>query len=73
MDEHSPDPQPSDALNPPPRNPPTALATSAPQPPDRPSASRIPQRRRGLRGVVETLLDRLDTLGDRIADVAGLR
>ena len=73
MDEHGPDTQSSGALNPPPRNPPTALATSAPQPPDQPSASRVPLRRRGLRGVVETVLDRLDTLGDRIADAAGIR
>ena len=72
MDEHTPETEPSGALTPPLRNPPTALATSAPLPP-RPSASRFPARIKGLRGVVDTVLDRLDTLADRIADAAGLR
>ena len=69
MDEHTPHTEPSGALIPPPRNPPTALATSG----SMPSASRIPARIKGLRGFVDSVLDRLDTLADRIADAAGLR
>jgi hypothetical protein len=73
MDEHTPDTQPSGELTPPPRHPPTALATSAPLPPNPRSANRMPLQRRGLRGVVEAVLDRLDTFADRIADAAGIR
>jgi hypothetical protein len=72
MDEHTPDTQPSGDLTPPPRHPPTALATSAPQPPQ-PSMNRVVLPRRGLRGIVEAVLDRLDTFADRIADAAGIR
>jgi hypothetical protein len=72
MDEHGPDTQPQGALTPPPGHPRTAVATSAPLPP-RPSASRVPASRRGLRGVIDSALDGLDALADRIAGAAGLR
>ena len=73
MDEHGPDTESSGALTPPPTYPPTAVAASAPLPPLRPSASRVPARRRGLRGLIEFALDGLDAIGDRIAGAAGLR
>ena len=76
MDDRIPETQPSGALVPPPRVPPGAVATSAPLPP-RPSQ---PARTRGisiggreLRGLVNSALDELDLLGDRIAAAAGLR
>jgi hypothetical protein len=72
MDEYTPETESSGALTPPPRNPPTALATSAPLP-SRPSAGRFRLRPQGLRGLLESALDRLDALADRIAGAAGLR
>lgn len=72
MDEHDPYLPPPEALNPSSRNPATVLATSAP-PLERPSPSREPPRRADVRRAVEAILDRLDTLGDRIAGAAGLR
>ena len=71
MDEHSPETQPSGSLVPPPRVPPGALATAAPQPPHRPSRS--VRRSYGVRDLVSDALDRLDALGDRIAGAVGLR
>jgi hypothetical protein len=73
MDDYSPQTDSGGSLIPPPRSSPTAVATSSPLLPGRPSLSRSPARIRGLRGLVESLLDRLDTFGDRIADAAGLR
>jgi hypothetical protein len=72
MDEHPPETQPSGALTPPPRVPPTAVATSAPLSPREPSR-RVPVRKKGLRGLVESALDGLDVLAERIANAAGLR
>jgi hypothetical protein len=72
MDEHGPDTESSSALTPPPTHPSTAVAASAPVLP-RPSASRVPARRRGLRGLIESALDGLDAVADRIAGAAGLR
>lgn len=76
MDERIPDTQPSGALVPPPRNPPTAVATAAPLPPRPPRAAR-PLLRRGpvarLRALVDTVLDELDSVGDRVAASLGLR
>ena len=75
MDDRSPETQPAGALVPPPRVPPTAVATSAPLPPR-------PQRRRetapasigqSLARALRSALDELDLLGDRIAAAAGLR
>jgi hypothetical protein len=73
MDEHTPETQPNGALTPPPRVPPTALATSAPLPPREPSPRRVPLRRSGVRGLIDAALDGLDSLADRIAGAAGLR
>jgi len=71
IDDFVPEPQPSGALVPPPRNPPTAIATAAPLPPR--NEPRIVRRGSGFRGLVETALDTIDTLGDTIAEAVGLR
>lgn len=71
MDERTPEPQTSGALAPPPRHPPTAVATAAPLPPRRPTPARI--RPSGFRGLVSAAFDAMDRLGDRIADAVGLR
>ncbi len=73
MDDYNSEPQPSGVLTPPPVHPPTAVATSAPLPPRRPSAERSLRRRTGLRGLMDSALDGLDALADRIADIAGIR
>jgi hypothetical protein len=72
MDEHRPDTESSGALTPPPTHPPVALAASAPIPPISPSG-RVATRWRGLRGLIESALDGLDAVADRIAGAAGLR
>jgi len=64
--------QPSGALVPPPRNPPTALATTDALPPLRPSRT-ISQGEGLFRQIVQTTLDSLDSLGDSIAGAIGLR
>jgi hypothetical protein len=73
MGEHTPETQPSGALTPPPRVPPTAVATSAPFPWREPGPRRTRVGRLGLREVLDAALDGLDALADRIADAAGLR
>jgi len=73
MDEHTPETQPTGSLTPPPGRPPTALATSAPLPPRGPSPRRLPLRRTELRRLIDSALDGLDSLADRIAGAAGLR
>jgi len=73
MEESMPDTQPSGALTPPPGNPPTAVATSAPLPPGDSSSRSVPYRRKGLRGLIDAALDGLDVLADRIASAAQLR
>lgn len=76
MDERIPDTQPSGALVPPPRIPPTAVATAAPLPPRPPRPPRPPLRRgpvARLRTLVNAVLDELDTMGDRVAASLGLR
>jgi hypothetical protein len=73
MDDWTPDTQPSGALTPPPTNPPTAVATSAPLPPRDSSSRAVPYRRKGLRGLVDAALDALDVLADRIASATNLR
>jgi hypothetical protein len=72
MEENLPDTQPDGSLVPPPNVPPVALATSAPMP-ARPSGSRSPWRAETLRDLAAVALDRLDMLGDRIANAVGLR
>jgi hypothetical protein len=72
MDDILPEPQPGGALVPPPRTPPTALATAEPLPPPRPS-SRIVRSEGLFRDLVRDTLDTLDSLGDSIASAIGLR
>lgn len=71
MDESLPETQPDGSLMPPPRNPPTAVATAAPLPPSEPR--RVRARKSGVVALVNRALDQLDTLADRIADAVGLR
>jgi hypothetical protein len=71
MDDHTPETEPSGALVPPPRVPPTAVATSAPLPPR--ALPRFATTRWSLRGILDSALDQLDRVGDRIADAVGLR
>ena len=77
MTDHLPEPQPGDMLVPPPRVPPTAVASASSQPSHRQvSFSRhiVGSGPRGGLGVfVAAALDKLDALGDRIAAAAGLR
>ena len=68
MDEHGPDTESSGALT-----PSYPKAASAPVPASGPWASRVPAHRRGLRGLIESALDGLDAVADRIAGAAGLR
>jgi hypothetical protein len=69
-EEFMPETQAAGDLTPPPRQPPTAVATSAPLPEPVSGPVRwLPQRRAGLVGVVDRALDVLDTLGDRIREV----
>jgi hypothetical protein len=72
MDESLPETQPEGSLVPPPRVPPTAVATAAPLPPSSPRLS-LATRRSGVFAMVNRALDQLDTLADRIADAVGLR
>lgn len=72
IDDFLPEPQPSGALVPPPRNPPTALATADALPPQRPARA-ITSGEGLLRQLVLTTLDSLDSLGDSIAGAIGLR
>ncbi|HEV7992645.1 MAG TPA: hypothetical protein VGP25_12525 [Gemmatimonadaceae bacterium] len=72
IDDFLPETEPSGALVPPPRTPPTALATAAPLPPRLPSGA-IASREGFFRDLVRSTLDSLDTLGDSIAGAIGLR
>ena len=71
MEESTPETQPSGSLTPPPSGPTTAIATSAPLPP-RPVRV-VTTRRTSLREIADRALDRLDSLGDGIAELIGLR
>ena len=73
MDDYRPETQPGGALTPPPVHPLTAVATSAPLPRRGPSVERSFLRRAGLRGLMDSALDSLDVLADRIAGIAGIR
>ena len=72
-DDFVPETQPSGALDPPRRRPPTAVGTLAVPP----HPFRVPQRRFMRRSRVQQLLglvfDGLDRLGDRIARASGVR
>ena len=76
----APSTEPSASLVPPPKLPPTALAAPAlPPPPPRLPPMRWEERRIYIAGsfdllaVINRVLDTLDTVGDTIADVAGIR
>ena len=75
-EDFSPVPEPSGALVPPRRVPPTAVATATPPPP-RPSRPVRTVRRTGpfeaLRRGVNAVLDAADTAADAIAGAIGLR
>lgn len=71
-EERVPDLEPSGALVPLPVDPPTALATAAPLPPQRWEDDVI-QARGVLERAVERALDALDRVGDSIAETVGLR
>ena len=77
--ENTPLPEPSGALVPPPRNPPTALAVATPPPPRRPPRNPLerfredPRTRRFVDNAITTMFDTADALGDGIARVFGLR
>ncbi|MDB4883854.1 MAG: hypothetical protein JWL95_2620 [Gemmatimonadetes bacterium] len=71
-DEQMPEPEPTGALVPPPRNPPTAIATASPLPPHRPSRAITP-REGFFRNLVQSTLNALDDVGDSIAHAIGLR
>jgi hypothetical protein len=72
MEENLPETQPAGSLVPPPHVPSVAVAASAPIPP-RPPAARSPWSTETLRELATAALDRLDVLGDRIANAVGLR
>jgi hypothetical protein len=72
IDDMLPEPEPAGALVPPPRNPPTALATADALPPRREPRDIAP-REGILRQVVQTTLNALDDVGDSIAHAIGLR
>lgn len=73
MDDHYRDTQPDGALVPPPTLPPLALATSAPLPPRRPEKSAIQPRRSRFARLLDSALNALDEVADRIAVATGLR
>ena len=73
MDERLPEPEPAGALVPPPVHPPTALATAAPLPPRRWADDELADARGLVTRVVNRALDALDSVGDSIAEVVGLR
>ncbi len=74
MDDFIPQTEPSGALVPPPRVPPTAVALATPDPPPlRPS--RVPYLRRtgSVAQFVQRTLDAVDELADTVAEGLGLR
>jgi hypothetical protein len=73
-DDLLPEPLPSGALVPPPRNPPTATATAtaAPLPPRRDSSRELAHTNL-FRVALDTALDALDRAGDTIAGAIGMR
>lgn len=73
MDDHHRDTQPDGALVPPPPMPPLALATSAPLPPRRPGAGVMRSGRSTFTRLLDSMLNRLDDVADRIAAAVGLR
>ena len=72
IDDMLPEPAPDGALVPPPRNPPTALATADALPPHN-ERRMLPTPEGTLAKVVRSALNTLDDVGDRIAHAVGLR
>jgi len=70
-----PESQPSGSLVPPPRHPPTAIATATPQPP-RPPVSAVPPEplslTRLLRRAIDRALDVADDVADTIVSATGI-
>lgn len=73
MDDHYRETQPDGALVPPPPMPPLALATSAPLPPRRSGGRATRTGSSALTRLLDTALDTLDDVADRIAAAVGLR
>ncbi|MEO7713816.1 MAG: hypothetical protein ABIV10_12945 [Gemmatimonadaceae bacterium] len=73
MDDYYRDTQPDGALVPPPTVPPLALATAAPLPPRRPSAAAMRSRRSRFTQLLDSAMNALDDVADRIATAVGLR
>lgn len=72
-DDHHRDTQPDGALVPPPPMPPLALATSAPLPPRRPAAHALRSSRSTFTRLLDSALNGLDEVADRIRAAVGLR
>lgn len=73
MDDHHRDTQPDGALVPPPPMPPLALATSAPLPPRRRGEGTMRSGRSTFTRLLDSVLNGLDDVADRIATAVGLR
>jgi hypothetical protein len=65
--------QPSGALEPPARKPPTAVATATPPPPPAPERRALMRARPSQLEFVSRILDAVDELGDMIASALRLR
>ena len=74
MDDFTPPTQPSDALVPPPKGPRTAIATSAPLPPDRQrDLRRTLVEPNPILQFIKKTLDIVDDMADAVAGGLGLR
>ena len=78
VSDDAPLPDPSGALEPPNRQPPTALSVATPQPPRPPRSIRNalqsdPRTRQFVDGAIRVMFDAADNLADEIADFIRLR
>jgi hypothetical protein len=78
VSDDAPLPDPSGALDPPDRKPPTAVATTAPQPPRPPRSFRHalesdPRTRQFVDNAIRVMFDAADTVADEIATLFRLR
>lgn len=71
MEEPIRETQPEGALVPPPRIPPGAIATATPEPPRKPRHASV--RRSRVEMLIGGLMDKLDSVADRVAQAMGLR